>query len=507
MSITRRRFLARTSTAALAATTLWPALRSRAFAAPAGGETRDGDLAELRKRFGARLVAPSDKDYDKLRRVRNRAFDDVMPRAIAMAASEDDVAAAVAWAAANKVPIVPRNGGHSYIGQSTCDGLVVSLVNMAGARVDKAALTAEIDAGALLGDVNVALLKQDVALPTGSCPSVGVAGLTLGGGIGFSSRHWGLMADNLVGARVVLASGEVVDCSETEKKDLLWLCRGGGGGQFGVVTKLRFRVHPVEPISEFRLSWPWRSAERALDAWQRFAPDAPDRLFSVCTLSKGKGTPNIAAYGRYFGSPKELREVLAPLVAAAKPTSAPKITASTLWASHVVGPGCWPDPAQCHSWNHPQPGRFQQQSYKVKSDFYRENLPSDGVATLIREMAGIQEQAISWGAIILDSLGGAINRVAKDATAYVHRDHRFQAEYVIHWGAKTAPAKVEANLAWLRGLYAAMRPWASGECYQNYPDTDRSDWRQAYYGQNLAHLEACKKALDPDRVFHGPQVL
>jgi len=219
MTFDRRHFL--TTTAALGASALWAATRSRAFAAEPRG-VDDAALGDLRKRLGDRLVAPSDARYDVLRKVRNRDFDGLRPRAMVMAASGDDVRFALQWAGANKVPVVPRGGGHSYIGQSTSEGLVISLLGRAATRVDKRAMTAEIGAGALNVDANFGLLKEGVALPTGSCPSVGIAGLTLGGGIGFSSRKWGLMIDNLAGVTMVLASGEVLEIDAQHRPELLW---------------------------------------------------------------------------------------------------------------------------------------------------------------------------------------------------------------------------------------------------------------------------------------------
>lgn len=485
-----------------------PSVRAAARAAPgpAGGGTDLTGLTELRRRFGDRVILPPDAGYDLARKVRNRAFDAVRPRAVVMAASVQDVVEAVQWASAQGVPVVPRCGGHSYVGQSTTDGVVISLVNMAKVDVDPRAMTAEVGGGAITIDVNVALLQQGVGVPTGSCPSVGIGGLTLGGGIGFSSRKWGLMCDNLVGVEMVTAAGKVVTATETELPELLWACRGGSGGQLGIVTKFRFRVHEVEPIATFKIRWPWSEASKALDAWQRFAPDAPDGLFSVMTLTRGKETPTVQSHGRFFGSAAQLRKVVQPLVDALPPK---KVTVldRTMWRTNVEGPKCWPDPDVCHSFNHPRPGRYGQTSYKVKSDYFREPLSDEGRATLVRFIEKAQDQAITWGGIILDSMGGAIGRVPKDATAYVHRDQRVQAEYVAHWRKTTSDAKVAANLAWMRDFYAAMRPHASGECYQNYPDIDLKDWSGAYFGSNLARLQRCKDMLDPEGLFRGRHVL
>lgn len=504
MTIDRRRFLTSSTTAALGASALAWSVRNRAFA---GWPPTIDRLDELKKRLGKRLVVPADARYETLRKVRNRAYDGVRPRALVMAQSVDDVRAALQWAAANKVAVVPRCGGHSYIGQSTSDGLVISVLGMSEVRVNKAEMSAEVGAGALNVGANHGLLKEGVALPTGSCPSVGIAGLTLGGGIGFSSRRWGLMIDNLIGATMVLASGEVVEIDDENRPELLWVCRGGGGGHFGVVTSFRFRVHEIEPIAEFTIRWPWAAADRVLDAWQRLAPDAPDALFATCTLARGKSEPQVLSHGRFHGSKAALKKLLAPLIGAARPLRSPQIYDHTLWGSHLKGPKCLPDPSVCHSWNHPAPGRYKQASYTVKSDYFSDLLDEEARTTLLTGFAGIQRQAISWGAVILDPLGGAINRVAPDATAYVHRRHRVQAEYVAHWSSRASDLTAANNREWMRELYRTMRPHASGECYQNYPDLDLADWKRAYFGDNLARLERLKAALDPAGVFRGRQSL
>ncbi|MEM6992997.1 MAG: FAD-binding oxidoreductase [Myxococcota bacterium] len=499
MPLPRRSFLASTA----AASALFSTGRARAWAPSADTPT---GLDELAKRFGAKLVQPTDATYDHVRRVRNHAFDSVRPAAIVLADSVEDVRDAVQWAAAHDMPIVPRCGGHSYVGQSTSDGLVVNLQPLAGIDVDTKARTAEVGGGAINIDVNVALLQKGVALPTGSCPSVGIAGLTLGGGIGFSGRKWGLMCDNLIGVQMVLASGKVVEADETALPELLWACRGGAGGNFGIVTKFRFRVHEVEPVSTYSIKWPWTAASAVLDAWQRWAPHAPDGLFSVCTLTKNKTTPSIGSHGRFFGTKKELEALIEPLLAAAEPRRS-RVSARTLWSGHVTGPKCWPDPNVCHGFNHPQPGRYKQTSYVVKSDYFNRNLSEEGRDTLIRWIEKGQDQAITWGGVILDSLGGAINRVPKHDTAYVHRDSLIQAEYVAHWRTKTKAAKVAANKEWMRQMYDAMRPHASGECYQNYPDLDLKDWASAYFGDNLPRLQQCKDIVDPGGLFRGRQIL
>ncbi len=501
MTVDRRTFLLSSAVAAGAIA----GLRPKVYAA--GSDTvADSALSELRASLSGRLVTGTDSDYDTVRKVRNRSYDGVRPRGIVMAQTAEDVRRAVSWASTHKTAIVPRSGGHSYIGQSTTDGLVVSVVPMSKIKVDKAAMTATIGAGAMLIDVNVGLIQQGVGLPTGSCPSVGVAGLTLGGGVGFSSRKWGLMCDNLVGVEMVTAAGEVVRADEKTNPELLWACRGGGGGHFGIVTSFTFKVHALEPISGYAIRWDWKHADKVLDVWQRWAAEGPDELFSVCAMTRGKTEPSIRSHGRFFGSKQELRKLLAPLRGVAKPAKF-SVYETDLWKAHVESPKCWPDPNVCHSWNHPQPGRYKQASYTVKSDYFKRYLDEEGRAAMIRGVEGGQKQKLRWGGVILDGFGGAINKPAADDTAFVHRDSLIQVEYVAHWWPKVGEAGAERIRDWMRAFYASMRPHASGECYQNYPDLDLPNWQTAYFGQNLPRLKRCKAKIDPSGLFRGRQIL
>jgi FAD/FMN-containing dehydrogenase len=407
-------------------------------------------------------------------------YDHIRPLAVVQPLGDGDVGRTILWARRNGVRLASRSGGHSYGGYSTTSGVVADLRRLNGVSVDARNRTATIGAGAQLFDVMTALAARGVAIPHGSCPTVGVGGLTLGGGVGLASRAWGTTSDNLLALRVVTADGRVRDCDGTRNPGLYWACRGGGGGNFGIATRFTFRVHPVSAVSWFVADWPWSQVEQVVAAWQAFGPHAPDALFSLCTL---RGSRRIEVFGQYLGPESQLVSILAPLQGVAgirlRTGTSSYRDAQLRWA------GCLGEsPAACRT-----PRRAW---FAAKSDYFNSPIPAPGLATL-----RLQMERQGAGSILLDSYGGALNRPAPDATAFVHRNALFSAQY-LQYGT---------SFQWLRSAYAAMRPYASGFAYQNYIDPELADWRHAYYGTNLARLEQLKHRFDPDRFFRFAQAL
>jgi FAD/FMN-containing dehydrogenase len=328
---------------------------------------------------------------------------------------------------------------------------------------------------------------------------VGIAGLTLGGGVGLASRKFGLTCDNLLEATVVLANGTAVVANARQHPDLYWALRGGGGGNFGIVTRLMFRTHPVGQVATYALEWPWSDAAKVVQAWQKLAPHAPDGLFSVLNLnSVAGGHARITSAGQFFGTADRLRELLKPLAHAGTPTrftvtSRSYIDAQEMWA------GCSGTIAECHL---PPQGQLGRATFKGKSSFANKALSLQGINAMIRQIEARITTGTGSGIILLDSYGGAINRVKKDATAFVHRDALFSMQYLAYWDASAA---AEPNLRWLKNFYAAMRPYVSPFAYQNYIDPDLGKWGRAYYGTNLDRLIAVKRRYDPQNVFRSSQ--
>jgi FAD/FMN-containing dehydrogenase len=450
-------------------------------------------LRELRSAVRGRVLVPRDSS----RIVYNRRFEGGRPDAVVHAENTADVAAAVRWANRFDVRVVARSGGHSYAGYcTTSDGIVIDLSKLRGVRVGRGRAT--VGPGAQLIDVQHALTRRGVSVPSGSCPSVGIAGLALGGGHGLAGRRFGLTSDNLIEARVVTADGRVRQVDADTNEALYWACRGGGGGNFGIATSLTLKTHRARGAAWFIVSWPWSQVEEALAAWQAFAPEAPPALTSIFSLGTtgGSGSPRVAALGQYFGEPAALRRLIRPLtrVAGARLGSGSSSYFSLVlrWAGCLDGGF-----AACH--------RSTRSSFLAKSDYFDRRLGPSGRAILIDWIERRQRNpSLGSGALLLDAYGGALNRPPAGATAFVHRDMLFSLQYLAYFSGGAAG---RASRRWINGVWRALRPHASGEAYQNYIDPELDGWQHAYYGANLERLREIKKQVDPDFRFRFRQAI
>jgi FAD/FMN-containing dehydrogenase len=476
--LTRRQLLARGTALALGTV---PFVDALAAAAPPSGIFR-----ELDRQLRGDVVQRGAPGYNAARVVYDTRYDGVRPQAIAFCESLADVQKTVRWARKHHVHIVPRSGGHSYGGYSTTSGVIVDVSRLHAVSL-AANGRAAAGAGAELIGVYTALANRGRMIPGGTCPTVGIAGLTQGGGIGLSGRKFGLTCDHLLEATVVLADGSAVVANAHQHPDLYWALRGGGGGNFGIVTRFVFRTHPVGNVATYSLEWPWSDAKQVVQAWQAFAPHAPDGLSCVLNVNAaaGAGSPHITSAGQFFGSEQALRSLLAPLANAGTPTRFTTTTRTFLEAVHY--------------WAGGGSGRA---TFAAKSSISTAPLSSAGIDALLHQIDDRRTSGTGSGIVLLDSWGGAINRVPKAATAFVHRDALFSMQYLAYWdaGAVAAP-----NLAWLRRCYAALRPYVSAFAYQNYIDPELPNWQHAYYGTNLARLRQVKRRYDPHDVFHFRQ--
>jgi FAD/FMN-containing dehydrogenase len=450
------------------------------------------------------LVLPGQPGYAAAKAIYNPRLD-IPPRAIAFCRTASDVSRVIGFARARHWPISARSGRHSFAGYCNTRGIVADVSPMRHVLFDPATRTVRIGAGANLRDIYEGLVvRHGVALPTGTCPTVGVAGLALGGGFGRLMRRAGLLCDSLEAVEMVLADGRRVRASGHSAPDLFWASRGGGGGNFGVATEFTFRTQPAAPVTTFSLSFPWAAGAAALDAWQRTAPHAPDRLAdsrfrAIKSPGPGGATSLTAtASGQFYGSEAELRDILGPLLAVGPARTSIR---TVPYAVAALPDGCSRATAGALTCTDARYPNYQ------RSDFVREPLPAPAITTLLAEIerwpggTGAHE-----GGVQIEALGDcAVNRVAPDATAFVHRDSLCHIVYLSFWGPADPPAVAAANVAWAREIYAAMRPYVSGHAYQNYIDGGLTDWQHAYYGANYPRLQRVKARYDPRSLFRFAQ--
>jgi FAD/FMN-containing dehydrogenase len=480
--------------------------------ATAPGPPSASDWAALAKDLSGPLVRPGEAGYTTAKELFDPRFDSLHPAGIAYCRNSHDVTTCLAFVRKYGVPVAARCGGHGYAGWSSTSGLIVDVTKMAGVNVS--GNTATVGAGTRLIDFYNGLSAHGRAVPGGSCATVGIAGLTLGGGIGVVARAYGLTSDNVRSLRIVTADGQVRTCDSSSNPDLYWACRGGGGGNFGVVTSFTFATHPAGQIVLFFLSWPWPRAAQAISAWQSWAPHAPDELWSNLHLAAAPGgsIPSIQVGGTYLGSDSAAHAQLEKLYAAAGSGPSSSFLQSTSWLhAMLVEAGCASYTVnECHLPTQNPQGRLSRASEYAKSDFFTKPLTSHAIGTLLSGVESLQRVSGARGGsggIAFDALGGAVNRVAPGATAFVHRGALFGAQYTTGWPAGSPSVGVDRQRAWLRAFWQSMRPYASGQAYQNYVDPDLTNWRQAYYGANYARLAEIKAAYDPHRLFTFPQAI
>jgi FAD/FMN-containing dehydrogenase len=437
------------------------------------------------------VILPGTDGYERVRAPAMARFREVRPAAVVRCGAPADVAETLALARRSGVHAVPRSGGHCFAGRSSTAGIVIDVGPMSAVTVADGVAT--VGAGALLADVYDALERHGLTIPAGCGPTVGIAGLTLGGGLGILGRSYGLTCDRLLAAEMVLADGRVVECDESHDPDLFWALRGAGGGQFGVVTSLTFDPVPAPAATTFHLVWPHASAAAVVEAWQGWAPDAPEELAASLQLSAAGETgtaPVVNLFGAMIGGEADTVEQLGRLVArvGADPETAAYDHLSYRAAKRALaglGDGEEQTPER------PQFG---------KSEFFRRPLPSEAIAALVRKHA-MGRRPGDTRELNFTPLGGAYNGVAADATAFAHRDGRFLVEHVLI----TDEREPAAGRDWIRDSWATVHPWATGGVYPNFPDPGLADWPHAYHGGNYERLRRVKRAYDPDNVFRFEQ--
>jgi hypothetical protein len=444
-------------------------------------------LRELDKSFTGELVRPQDSAYDEHRRIWNGSIDR-SPALIARCTSAADVAAAVRFATATGLPVAVRSGGHSFPGHSVCDGgIVIDLRPMSDIAVDPEAGTVSAGAGVLLGELDRETQKLGLAVPAGIVTHTGVAGLTLGGGIGWLMRKHGLTIDQLVSAEVVAATGELVRASEDENDDLFWGLRGGGGN-FGVVTRFEFRMVPVGPtVLAGPIFWPMEESPRVLRFYRDWVADAPDELMTIVIHRRAPavpfipeemhGMPVVSVIPCWCGEIEEGERVIRPMRELGKP----------------VLDLCEPKPFTEHqsmfdaSYPH---GRW----YYMRACDVTEL--SDEVIEITAEHAGRIASPLT--AFPIWRMGGAVARVGEDETAFSGRvaGHTFNITSMTE-----GPDGFDEERDWSRTFWSALEPHHAGVFMNFLMEEGEDRVRQAYGPAKYDRLKDLKRRYDPENLF------
>jgi FAD/FMN-containing dehydrogenase len=463
------------------------------------------DWGTLQRAIDGHVVLPGSADYESVRKPVMARFEHLRPVAVVQCATPADVAATLAVVRGLRLPTAIRSGGHSVAGRSSTDGVVLDVTPMRSVVV--VGDVATVGAGVRLDDLYDVLAEHGLTIPAGCGPSVGIAGLTLGGGLGILGRKHGLTCDHLLRAQVVLADGRIVECDEHRDEELFWALRGAGGGQFGVVTSLVFRTLRAPAATVFHLVWPPAAAAAVVQAWQAWAPDAPDELDATLRLTAagdGERALGVEVVGSVLDGEADAAELLGELVGR---VGADPVEASRRQMAHraakryLEGLGSVEDREQLGPERPPQPGYIY-----TKSEFFRRGLPGETVATLVEHLT----QGVAPGqSREVDFLpwGGAYNRVPADATAFAHRGERFLVQHLVQVSPGAVPADRRPPRDWLARSWALVHPWGSGGVYPNFPDADLQDWAHAYHGRNYDRLRRVKAAYDPGGFFRFHQSL
>ncbi|WP_375479022.1 FAD-binding oxidoreductase [uncultured Jatrophihabitans sp.] len=436
--------------------------------------------------FTGDVLTPEHEQYDARRRVWN-VLHDRRPALIARCAGPSDVAAALEHARRADLVVAVRGGGHSLPGHSVCDdGVVIDLGLLNEVRVDPIARRATVGGGALLGDVDSATQQHGLVVPAGVISHTGVGGLTLGGGVGRLMRRFGLTIDSLLAARLVTVDGRLVRAAADENPDLFWALRGGGGN-FGIVVEFEFALHELSRLPLLAAFHPLDQLGEVLALAQRTIADAPDELLWTSFVRRAPvrpwmpaelvGRPGLMSVIEWSGEQTAGLDLLAGLSRQLAPPAAALDVVDFLDIQRAgdveFGPGL--------------------RTY-VKATFAGEL--TDGLAGVLAERGRLLRSPLAQVEVL--SMGGAIRRVAPDATAFPHRDAGWLLNVPSSW---RDAADTDYEIGWVRDTYAAIEPHATGGAYSNFMEGDEADSGQVAYGATLRRLQAVKAVWDPDNVF------
>lgn len=427
-----------------------------------------------------RVILQGSPGYDEARQNYNGRFNK-FPKIIVYCGVTQDVVNAILWVRKHRLPFRIRGGGHSYEAFSLVNGgLIIDVSGLLTLQVNRERGTAQIGAGFRLLPLYQALWDQGVTIPAGTCPTVCISGITLGGGYGLLSRLFGMTCDNLLEVEMVTAQGKIIRANDSQHRNLFWACRGGGDGSFGVITSFTFRVHPIGNVARYRITWNFADLRKVVRYWQIWAPHTDFRLTSLLLLP-AQNQGDLRSSGVFVGSEQELRQILHPLQEATRPKTAEFHSTTWIEAARLFA------------------GRpVKQEKFKNSSAYAYEPLSDAALDILIHNLQTVPGPA---NVAAFDSYGGAIGQVRADATSFVHRKALFVIQYQSYW---EQDAEADKNIQWIERFRTSMFPYTRG-AFRNYCDSLIPDWPAAYFGDNFARLKNVKQIYDPENLFRFEQ--
>ncbi|MEW6323343.1 MAG: FAD-binding oxidoreductase [Acidobacteriota bacterium] len=434
-------------------------------------------IQDFRARLRGEMLLPSHAGYEEGRRIYN-AMIDRRPSLIVRCASTEDVVAAVQFAREHSLPVSVKGAGHNVAGNAVCEGgVMIDCSRLKGIAIDTAQRTATAQAGLTLGDFDKGTTEHGLFTTMGVVSKTGIAGLTLGGGLGWLMGKFGLACDNLIGAEVVTAEGKVLRADEQENPDLLWGLRGGGGN-FGIVTRFEYRLHPMEPFLGGLILYSGSELESMLRCYRERVAACPDELTLYAAMQDlPDGTPACGFGVAYCGEPAAGESAVAPLRKFGKPLA--DTVALVPYVQHqAMFDEAYP-PGLYHYWKANMMGQLSDEAIGLIAEYFRTR-PSP------------------LSQMFFEYIHGAASRVAPEATAFAHRSERFNFSVFVIW---RDPREAEANLAWLQKFWRDMQPHFARGVYVNYLSQEGAERVREAYGPNYERLAALKQQYDPTNFF------
>jgi hypothetical protein len=439
------------------------------------------DLQSFKSTFRGQVLLREDDEYNEARKIWNASVDK-SPKLIARCSGVADVVDAINFGRENNLLTAIRGGGHNVGDRALCnDGLVIDLSRMRSVFVDPASSTVRVQGGATLGDLDRETHIFGLAVPCGIVPKTGIGGLTLGGGVGFLLRKYGMSIDNLRSCQIITAEGRVLTANPSENADLFWALRGGGGN-FGVVTSFEFQAHSVRTVLGGLLLHPRDAAVDLIRHFRDYIGAAPDELTAYVALLHGPdGAPLAAVIPCYCGDIAEGERLLKPLRTFGKPLLDTIQPISFPAMQSLLGPS------------------FPDGNHNYWKSTLQRNLSDDAIALLVEHG---NRMASPLSMIVLEYYGGAAGRVPKDATAYPHRDLPWDILFIAQW---TDPAETTMHRDWARSGEELLRPFSSNAHLLSALDVESEEVIHTAFGSNLPRLTATKKKYDPANFFRVNQ--